>query len=469
LATAVIMPKAGMAMETGTIIQWLKKPGEKIDAGETLLEIETDKVSMEVEAEVSGVLLGITHDAGDVVPVTHTIGYIGKAGEAMPDEPKGSKADSVDISPERYTSKDHEASPKDSTSSTGTLVQAQTSQASPAPQGNIKATPAAKVQAKQKGLDLTQVQPSADGIIYIKNLSSLASSIPEQRVSSLAREDARTHGIPLDGLDGSGSGGRVLRKDVAEQGTGIMQSLQGLGGFTPPAEVQVLLQPGDTTEPLKGIRKVTAQRMMTSHLTMPPTTLHTDVQADTLWTLKQEISEALNRKVSLNDLLLKAVALAVRQCPWMRVSVFNGQVIHRNQVNLGMAVATDKGLLVPVIPQADTLSLTEIGMKALELATKARDGKLSIDQMQGATFTVSNLGMYGITHFTPVINPPEAAILGIGRITPTLTKAADGTIYESKRLALSVTLDHRIIDGAQGALFLQKLTQIIEKPLAMLG
>ena len=483
MATAVIMPKAGMAMETGTIIQWLKEPGEPVEAGEILLEIETDKVSMEVEAEVSGILLGITHQAGDVVPVTQTIGYIGKAGENMPEADAGEKKTSdttLANNPDQSKPESQSHSQPEPDGTNQTLSIPSTSRNQQDPFGKIKATPAAKAQAKVQGIDLGQVQPEGDGIIYSKNLSEVTSSgAPtgtgtlaigdNQRISSLAREEAWSHKIPLDGIDGSGSGGRILRKDVSEQGTGLIQSLQALGGFTPPAEVQVALEPGDTTEPLKGIRKVTAQRMMTSHLTMPPTTLHTDVQADNLWQLKQDVSEALGKKVSLNDLLLKAVALAVRECAWMRVSVFDGQIIHRSKVNLGMAVATDKGLLVPVIPQADTLSLSEIGAKAVELATKARDGKLTVDEMQGATFTVSNLGMYGVTHFTPVINPPEAAILGIGRITPTLTKDANGNIYESKRLALSITLDHRIIDGAQGALFLQKLTQIIEKPLAMLA
>lgn len=471
------MPKAGMAMETGTVIQWLKKPGDQVDTGEVLLEIETDKVSMEVEAEVSGILLGITHHAGDVVPVTQTIGYIGKAGEKMPEEDTPVTSGDTQAPP---TLLDQPQASQTQLSETGpsTSISQQDSY------GKIKATPAAKAQAKAQGIDLGLVPPEADGIIYTKNLSGVsqgaaglrapglgAGSIPgaNQRVSSLAREDATSKGIPMEGIDGSGSGGRILRKDVAEQGSGLIQSLQALGGFTPPAEVQVTLQPGDTTEPLKGIRKVTAQRMMTSHLTMPPTTLHTDVQADKLWQLKQEVSDALGKKVSLNDLLLKAVALAVRECPWMRVSVFDGQIIHRSQVNLGMAVATDKGLLVPVIPQADCLSLTEIGAKAAELASKARDGKLTLDQMQGATFSVSNLGMYGITTFTPVINPPEAAILGIGRLTPTLTRDPNGNLYESKRLAMSITLDHRIIDGAQGALFLQRLTQIVEQPLAMLA
>jgi pyruvate dehydrogenase E2 component (dihydrolipoamide acetyltransferase) len=481
LATAVIMPKAGMAMETGTIIQWLKEPGEPVEAGEILLEIETDKVSMEVEAEVSGILLGITHNAGDVVPVTQTIGYIGKAGENMPEEVAGEKkisdttlANNPNQSQPESQSQSHSQPEPDGTNQIHSASNTPRNQHDPF--GKIKATPAAKAQAKARGIDLGQVQPEGDGIIYSKNLSRVtttgtgAMAIGDnQRISSLARGEAWSNKIPLTGIDGSGSGGRILRKDVSEQGTGLIQSLQALGGFTPPAEVQVSLEPGDTTEPLKGIRKVTAQRMMTSHLTMPPTTLHTDVQADNLWQLKQDVSEALGKKVSLNDLLLKAVALAVRECAWMRVSVFDGQIIHRSKVNLGMAVATDKGLLVPVIPQADTLSLSEIGAKAVELATKARDGKLTVDEMQGATFTVSNLGMYGVTHFTPVINPPEAAILGIGRITPTITKDANDNVNESKWLALSITLDHRIIDGAQGALFLQKLTQIIEKPLAMLA
>lgn len=487
MATEVIMPKAGMAMESGTVIEWRKKVGDKIDTGEVLLEIETDKVTMEVEAEVTGYLLATLFGPGDVVPVTQTIGYIGTQGEAVPGGSRGSSAPSSAAAPatapaERPTTT--VATPVPSAFAPATPEPAPQSGpvttrvpvAPVAPAGKVAATPAAKKTAQDQGVSLASVAPAPDGIVYKKNVLAAATSgqgtssdVPSGRISSLARQEAQSGGVPSQALDGSGSGGRVLRSDVVEQGSGLLQILQGLGGFVAPAPYSLTLESGDTTEPLKGIRKVTAQRMMASHLTMPPTTLHREVKVNKLVTLKNELSNPTKgESFSINDLLLKAVAKSLADCPWMRVGLFGGEVIYRQRVNLGMAVATDKGLLVPVIPDADTLTLSGIRKKSRDLAQKSREGKLGLEEMQGAVFTVSNLGMYGITTFTPVINPPEAAILGVGTIRLTLARNEEGEIIDVSLVDLSITLDHRVIDGAQGALFLQTLAGYLEDPMQIL-
>ena len=244
----------------------------------------------------------------------------------------------------------------------------------------------------------------------------------------------------------------------------LARTLAGISGFVPPAAYHFQPEPGDTIEPLAGIRGVTARRMVTGHLMIPPTTLHRDVDADALLALKRNIRDG-KVNVSLNDLFLAAAARALRRCPWMRVSLFNNQVVRRESVHLGMAVAGERGLLVPVIRDAERRSIIELHDLAADLAERARSGKLRPDEMQGAVFSVSNLGMYGITTFTPVVNPPEAAILGVGAVREVLRRGPDGGVEECSRIDLSLTLDHRLIDGAQGALFLRELAELIENPV----
>ena len=232
----------------------------------------------------------------------------------------------------------------------------------------------------------------------------------------------------------------------------------------PPAPYHFEPEPDDAAESLSGIRKVTARRMVTSHLTIPPTTLHREVNADRLLELKQNIRSD-EVKISLNDLFLAAAARALRQCPWMRVGLRDNHVIKRESVHLGMAVASEKGLLVPVIRHAERKSIIQIHDIAADLAERARSGKLQPDEMQGAVFSVSNLGMYGITTFTPIVNPPEAAILGVGTVRRVLNRSSEGEVIERSLIDLSLTVDHRLIDGAQGALFLQELAELIENPV----
>jgi pyruvate dehydrogenase E2 component (dihydrolipoamide acetyltransferase) len=467
MATAIIMPKAGVAMEEGTIIQWLKKPGEPVEAGEIILEIETDKVSMEVEAEVGGFFLGSLAEPGEVVPVTVPIGYIGKKGEAMPAETShGAEAEaagdaSADISSADVSSAKAASAPTPET---------------PSRDGNdprVAASPAAARLSREHGIRLADIAAGSGTPIRAADVNQAVQaggntrSAPG-RVSSLARQELEKAGHSGAGIDGSGSGGRVMRRDVSEQLPGLLSILEGLGGFVPPAQVPVNMEEGDSSEALTGIRKVTAQRMMTSQLTIPPTTLHREVSVGQLSNLRSSLKTD-GISLSVNVLILKAVARALRSCPWMMVSMGDGRVIQRSRVNLGMAVATDRGLLVPVIHDADELSLVELAARSAELAGKAREGRLGMDEMSGGVFSVSNLGMYGITTFTPVVNPPEAAILGVGTIRKQLTRDNKGEIVDREIMDLSLTLDHRLIDGAQGALFLQELALLMEAPLKLLA
>jgi pyruvate dehydrogenase E2 component (dihydrolipoamide acetyltransferase) len=342
--------------------------------------------------------------------------------------------------------------------------------------GRIKATPHARRRATELGIDLAQVMPSGPaGEIRLEDVEAIAAQERGDgvRISPLARREARAAGLDVAAVSGSGPGGRILKRDVAEQAAA---QARGAGGALPAAQTPVDAQAGDSRTPIRGMRAVIAERMTESHLTMPPVTLNATVTMDRLLALRAELNASAadggGMKFSINDFILLATARAVRQCPWMRVSLAtNGsgpELVQREAVNLGMAVALEQGVVVPVIHHADTLTLTAIAERARDLGSRARARKLDVADMQGGTFTVTNLGMYGITTFTPIINPPEAAILGVGGIRQEVQLSADGAVVARQRLDLSLTTDHRVIDGAQGALFLQALTALLETPTRML-
>lgn len=481
MATAIIMPKAGMAMETGTIIEWKCSIGDYIETGDDILEIETDKVAMGVEAETSGYLIAMTHQVGDVVPVTETIGWIGEKGEKAPDAP----APSAEAQP---TAAGGGTSPAPSSQDAAPAAAKSTAQgggprpATPSDAGRVsvvgdraKATPQARRLSDELGINLSSVTPTGPaGEIRAADVLGAVQSqgtVPA-RISPLAEQAAARSGLDLAAVSGSGAGGRMLRRDVVEQATAADATRRFVeaSGTLAPSATPVGEQAADTRAALVGMRKVIAQRMLESHRSIPPVTLNAVADVDALARLRAEINggAGATRKFSYNDFLLLATAKAVRECPWMRVSLDGESVVERGAVNIGMAVALEQGLIVPVIHHADGMTISELADRSRDLATRARERKLEIDEMQGGTFTVTNLGMYGITTFTPIINPPEAAILGVGRIREELYLAAEGRAAARQVIDLSLTADHRLIDGAQGALFLKRLIELLENPATIL-
>ena len=463
------MPKAGMAMEQGTIIQWMKEPGDYVEAGEILLEIETDKVSMEVEAETSGYLLKTLYGAGDEVPVIQTIGWIGEKDEAVPSGGGDAGSSAVEAPPAGDGESVSEAQPPSAPIPNPTPTPSDTP-ASTESHGPVRATPAARALARENGLDLGRAGTSgADAVVHRSDVEALLSSGAaggERRVSPLAAGEAGRSGVDLGRIAGSGPGGRVLRHDVVEQGAAQAAAAAAMSGGIQPSDVKALALEGDQRTRLTGMRRVIAERMSASHLMTPPVTLNSALPADAVTAMKDEFRDA-GRKVSINDLMLLITARALRDCPWMLVSLDQGELIQRAEVNIGMAVALPEGLIVPVIRHADQLSLSQIGAESRRLAEAARNHKLSLDDLSGGTFSVSNLGMYGITTFTPIINPPEAGILGLGGTR----WVADGSGGGSRKLVLdaSLTVDHRLIDGAQGALFLRRIAELMEHPVLTLA
>jgi pyruvate dehydrogenase E2 component (dihydrolipoamide acetyltransferase) len=442
LATEIIMPKLGMSMEEGKITRWMKSEGETVETGEPLFEVETDKVNMEVEALISGILLKILKDQGDVVPVTEIIGYLGDAGEKWV---PGKNDLTKKIHPEdnKATEGDHPA-PASLESVTPTN-----------PGTRVPATPSAKRIAAEKGLDLKTVQATGHhGEIKARDVEK-AMTIS---ATPLARKIANAEGIALSNLTGTGVGGRITKEDV----------LKELGTAEKGLDLKTVKTAQDGTGPIRkkmaGMRQIIAQRMLQSHLEAPPVTQHMRADVTELLALRKQLNEIMEDRISLNDFAMKATAMALCEHPEMNVSVDGDDLVYHPEINLGMAVALEEGLIVPVIPEADRLSLSDLSRTTKDLATRAREKRLGPDEITGGTFTVSNMGTFDLFAFTPILNPPEAGILGVCAIEKQLQMKGD-KIEERSLMGLSLTFDHRAIDGAQSAVFLGRIRSLLERPL----
>jgi pyruvate dehydrogenase E2 component (dihydrolipoamide acetyltransferase) len=410
MATDVIMPALGMAQEKGTLVTWLKKAGESVKKGEPLMEVETDKATVEVEAPASGVLQNITAKEGDEVPVGKTIAIIAAAGEAAAPHPsplpkgEGIKWQAKDKSKEAAASAAAAPHPLPLGEGRGEGAR------EPLESGRIAASPAAKRIAKEKGVDLAA-------------------------------------------LKGTGPDGSVVAADVARAG-GAPQE-RPAGG---PARVK-------ETVPLSGMRRIVAKRMTESKQAAPHFYLGVDVDMSAVEKRRGELKQNGGAVVpSINDFILAAVAKALRDFPALNASFTDEGVKIFADINIGVAVALDEGLVVPVIRNADTLSLEQIAEQSRALAEKAQKKKLFPLDYEGGTFTVSNLGMLGVASFTAIINPPECAILAVGRVAPRVV-AVDGGIAARPMMTMNLSADHRVVDGAYGARFLQQVNRFLEQLL----
>ena len=409
MAFEILMPQLGLTMEEGTVTQWLKQEGDPVKAGEAVLEITTDKLTNEVTSEHDGVLLKIVAQEGEDIPVKGLLGYIGQAGEQVGDTAAPAPA----------------AAP---------------AQASAAP-----ATPAAALAAAPSGVRI--------------------------RISPYARKLAAGMGVDYSHLTGSGPSGRIVAKDIlaaAEAQKAAPAAPAAAPAAPAPKKGGLELMDGDTVVKLSGMRKVVAERMLQSHTEIPPVTQNTKVDVTALMQFRKSLAETAGKKFSVNDLILKATAKVLRQHPEILVSYDNGQIIQRAHVNLGMAVALDAGLIVPVIRDADKMGLEELAAKAKDLATRAKNNQLTTDEYKGSTFSVSNLGMFGIETFTPIVNQPDAGILGVCAIQDELVMDDEGSISKHQIMRLSFTFDHRLIDGAVAAKFIMDLRDLLQSPMNIL-
>ena len=410
MAFEIKMPQLGLTMEEGTVAQWLKQEGDTVAKGDVLLEITTDKLTSEIESEADGVLLKIVAKEGEDVPVKGLLGYIGEAGETVGD-----------------------AAP--AAAPAAAAAPAEVPVAAPAP------APAAK----------------ADG--------------SRIRISPLARKTAAKLGVDYQNLAGSGPSGRIVQKDILAAAEAAKQQpapvAEAPAAAPAPAAKsgELELMDGDEVVKLAGIRKVVAERMAKSAREIPTVTQNVKIDVTKLVAFRKQINETSGQKFSMNDFILKAVANALRANPHILVSIDGNQIIKRAHVNLGMAVALDDGLIVPVIRDADKLSLSQISATA---KVRARENKLAMDEYKGSTFTISNLGMFGVETFDPIINQPDAGILGVCAVQDELDMDEEGKIFKKQVMRISFTFDHRLIDGAVAAKFELAIKELLEDPMRIL-
>jgi pyruvate dehydrogenase E2 component (dihydrolipoamide acetyltransferase) len=448
MPTNVIMPALEMAQETGKVVRWLKAPGDTVRKGEPILEIETDKVTVEIEAPASGVLDNVTAQEGDVVPVGQTIAVIAAPNEARVPQPvpaaRGVVAAATPATPVAGSRSDPAAG----------VAAAST----------VKASPLARKIAEQHGVDISKIKTAsgrverADVLAYVESLKAPAAAgngaARLTPASPKARRLAAERAVDVAALRGSGPGGAVLAEDV-------------LAARAAPAAAVVPTPRISTPAPSVGtVWRIMAERMTHSWTTAPHFYLVREVNASRLISWRDRAKLKVPG-ITYTDLLVKLVASAIAQHPRVNVSWKDGTIVQHPEVNIGLAVAIDDGLVVPVIHRADTLTLAEIATRRADLSTRAQSGKLRPADIQGGTFTISNLGMYGVDAFNAIVNPPQAAILAIGRIADRVV-AVNGQPAVQPQMVLTLSCDHRAIDGARGAQFISRLAELVEEPLGLL-
>jgi pyruvate dehydrogenase E2 component (dihydrolipoamide acetyltransferase) len=445
VASEVVMPRLGWTMEVGRVVEWLKGDGEAVEAGEFLFSVESDKAITEVEALDSGILR-IPPDSpiGIEVPVGATLAYIAVPGEEVV-FPAASAAPAVKVAPAPVS----DGAPVTSNGAGGNGYRAE-----PA------ISPRARRAAERLGVDWTVLAGSGStGRIRERDVIAAAAMRPagmQPRATPAVRRLAEEAGVELGQLAASGPAGRVTRSDVLA------------ATVSAPAP-----EPGIAT-PFSPIRRVIVQRMTESARTVAPVTLTTEADATELARvrerLKIELAGSGDAVPSITDLLVRLSALALREHPTLNASLAGDGIVQHAAIHVGVAVDTERGLLVPVVRDADRKSVVQIAAETAPLIAQTRAGTAPADVLRGSTFTVSNLGMFEIDAFTPIVNLPEAAILGLGRVVarPVVIDEASETIAVRKMMALSLTFDHRIVDGAPAARFLQRIKQMIEQPYAPL-
>jgi pyruvate dehydrogenase E2 component (dihydrolipoamide acetyltransferase) len=416
MAEIVRMPKLSDTMTDGTVAAWHKKVGDKVKSGELLAEIETDKATMEFESYVDGVLLYIGVEKGKTVAVDALLAVFGKEGEDV----------SAIVAAEGAAPAAKEEAPV---------------AAAPAPKAPVAEAPKAVVSQAPV--------PAAH--------SPAAAPVPfndgRMRVSPLAKKLAEDKGLPLQYIPGSGDGGRIVRRDVdAFMAGASVQSASAVESYT--------------EENVSQMRKTIARRLAESKFTAPHFYLTMEINMGRAVEARAAMNVATGSKVSFNDMVVKATALALKQHPKVNSSWQGDTIRYNHHVHMGIAVAVEEGLLVPVVRFADTKTLAQINQEVKVFADKAKNKKLQPSDWEGNTFTISNLGMFGIEEFTAIVNPPDACILAVGAIRE-VPVVKNGAVVPGHTMKLTLSCDHRVVDGASGSAFLQTLRAMLEEPVLM--
>ena len=434
MATAITMPKLGLTMTSGSVKEWKKKVGDAVKKGEILFVVATDKLTVDAESPADGVLLAITVKDGADVPVGGTIGYLGAAGEAVPAEAAAPAAGPAAPAPAAPAAAAPKAAP---------------APAAQAPSGPVAASPKAKKIAREKGIELSALQGTGPrGWVVARDVLE-AEGRGAGKTSPVAARMAREAGLDLASL---GASGRLMKADVAA-------SIASMGAGA-----------NDPFVPATQMRRIIGERMLESVNTIPAVRYFADVDMGAMEALRKRLNERLKGgvRISVNDILMKLCAKLLVETPMLNASVqteegrIAGFVLH-GSVNVGLAVALPGGLIVPNIKDVQNKGLKEIAEARADLVERARCGALTPDDTMGGTFTLSNLGTVGIDSFTPIVNPPEAAILGVGS-TRDKPVAVDGEVVVRPIATLCLSADHRLIDGADAAAVLAKLKELIENP-----
>jgi pyruvate dehydrogenase E2 component (dihydrolipoamide acetyltransferase) len=445
MITKVLMPKLSEAMETGKVIKWLKKEGDPVKGGDIIAEIETDKANVEIEAFGAGVLRKIVVGEGGQVPVGDTIGVI-----ADPADDIGSVATAA---PAPAPAAASAAAPSPSP-------------ATPAPlpaMESYRSVPATNMVVPMSGAPAQA--PGRDGRI---------------KASPLARKVAAQSGVDLRLLQGTGPGGRIVRRDVESAAASprpaaapaVAPAAPARQAAPAPARPQFVIPPRAEAEfedkPLSPMRAIIAKRMPLSKAPVPHFYVTSEVSMDRAWELRAELNALEGQpKISVTDMVIKACALALLKNPGVNAQLQGQSLRIFHRAHIGIAVALDEGLITPVLRDCDIKPLAQLAVEARDLAERARGGKLRAQEFSGATFSVSNLGMYDVEEFSAIINPPEGAILAVGSVLEKPV-AEGGQIRVGRLMKMTISCDHRVMDGAMGARFLQDVKRLLEEPLRLL-
>ena len=474
MAKTVIMPRFGMTQEEATIVRWIKNEGDPVEYGDPICEVTTDKINMEVEAPADGILAGLRYSEGDTVPVTAVIGYIVAEGEAPPAaEPVAAPG----------------AAPAAAPSPTPAEL---------APEKDVRATPLARRIASVEAVDLAAVPGSGQaGKVTRQDVERYLSGRPEAalvapadataaaqpgkvRATPAARRLARDGQVELSGMQGSGPAGRVQGWDVtaalaAQAAPRTQLPAAPTQSVLPPAAAAPALQPPGFRPlaiPLEGMRRTIAQRMQASWQQIPHILFTQDIDMTAAAAMREQYNARFaggQTAVSMTAVLVKAIAAALRQHPILNSYFRDDQILMLPYVNVGVAVALEEGLIVPVVREADAKSLYQIGLEVSDLSRRAREGSLRPEDVVDGTFTLSNLGMFGVDHFTAIINPPQVAILATGRIARRFIPDEAGRPVARSMMTVTLSADHRAVDGAIAARFLATLSGILETAGAQWG
>jgi pyruvate dehydrogenase E2 component (dihydrolipoamide acetyltransferase) len=452
MATNVHMEALSPTMEEGQLVRWLKKEGDAISEGDVLAEIETDKATMELVARGSGVLQGIRLQEGETAPVGQVIAVIAGEGEAV-ETPAAEKKETKQAAPAAQAADAAVAEEEEAERREAAPAAAAGKQAAAAEGSRGRAAP-----AEIEDEDRTAEAKRPDGRV---------------KASPLARRMASEAGVELGAVSGSGPGGRITKADIEA----ALQSGARPAAAAAPAPAGGAAQPAEpgaatTDVPVTQMRKTIAKRLVTSIGPVPTFYLTVDVDMARTLELRERLNQRLEKgsggKASINDFIIKAVAMALVRHPDVNASWGDTVIHHHGRVHVGVAVAIEDGLITPVIRDADRKGVAQIAAEVRELAGRAREKKLMPDEYTGATFSVSNLGMFGIHEFTAIINPPESGILAVGAVEDAVV-AVEGQPAVRPRMRMTMSCDHRVVDGATGARFLQTLRDYLEEPMMMLA